>query len=101
MKECVIEAYLCKRVKELGGVCVKQDASLYGGIPDRVVAVCGYMAFVELKRPKGGRLGVRQKMWKKMIANAGTPWHLLSTHAEVDDFIEMVRATHERQRKTG
>jgi hypothetical protein len=90
IRELSVEDYLCLRVKQLGGLATKNNANWYIGIPDRTVRVLGYMCDVELKRPKGGKLSGAQKMWKKMLTNAGTPWHLIVSHDEVDAFIEMV-----------
>lgn len=86
-----VEDYLVLRIKELGGLATKNDANTYRGIPDRTVRVLGYMCDVECKRPRGGRLSGSQKMWKKMLDMAGTPWHLITTHEEVDDFISFVK----------
>lgn len=83
-----VEAYLVRRVKTLGGICVKQDASTYIGIPDRLVIVCGYTCMVELKRPKGGRMSGAQRMWKKFVDRAGGNWHHIKSYAEVDAFFE-------------
>lgn len=89
-----VDEYFCRRVKELGGLVTKNNPNWYIGIPDRTARVLGYMCDVEFKRPKGGRLSGAQKMWKKMLTEAGTPWHLICTHAEVDAFIEMVKQRH-------
>ncbi len=94
-----VEDYFCRCVQELGGLITKNNPNWYIGIPDRTVRVLGYMCDVELKRPVGGRLRGAQKMWKKMLTEAGTPWHLICTHAEVDAFIEMVKTRHENHPK--
>lgn len=93
-----MEAHLISEVRRLGGVTYKNNPNWYKGIGDRTVCVLGYMCMVECKRPKGGRLSVAQKMWKKMLTDAGVPWHLICTHDEVDDFIRMVSNVGPRDR---
>lgn len=89
VKEASIEKYLAARIKALGGVCIKLNPNWYIGIPDRL---CVWrdrsggtrIVFAELKRPKGGRFSVPQKMWKKFLTNAGAEWQVLSTKQEID-----------------
>lgn len=94
-KEKSIEKYLAERIKILGGYCFKLNPLWYKGIPDRLIlyrvgsghnSYCR-IAFVELKRPKGGRLSVAQKWWQKKLEAIGAEWHLLSTREEVDEFL--------------
>lgn len=50
VSEKVIERYLCRRVKELGGLCLKYSNPGESGYPDRVVVMPGgSVAWVELK----------------------------------------------------
>lgn len=50
VSEKVIERYLCRRVKELGGLCLKYSNPGESGYPDRVVVMPGgEVAWVELK----------------------------------------------------
>lgn len=57
-----VEAALVRRVTAAGGVAVKMMA--VRGLPDRLVLLPGgRTVFVELKRPKGGRLSPHQKFW--------------------------------------
>lgn len=85
--ECSVEGYLCRSVKALGGQAFKMPADLYAGIPDRLVVLPGRIAFCECKRPVGGRLSVRQKLWKKILTGLGASWHLLCTRDDVDQFL--------------
>ena len=86
--ELSIEKYLKKEVEAVGGVCLKLNPLWYLGIPDRLcVLPNGALAFVETKRPVGGRLSIPQKMWKKKLTALGCEWHMLSTTQQVDTFI--------------
>lgn len=52
MRERDIEAHLVRRVKELGGEVRKVQWVGRASAPDRVVMLCGYTVWVELKSPE-------------------------------------------------
>src|SRR5687767_112258 len=92
MKEKSVEAHLTEQCEMRGGFAIKQNPAWKIGIPDRL---CVWrvgtgrnsytrIAFVETKRPKGGRLSGAQKRWKNVIDKLGLEWHLCSTKDEVD-----------------
>lgn len=52
MLEKQIEAALCRRVRELGGLCEKFTSPARRAVPDRLVTLPGgRVVFVELKAP--------------------------------------------------
>lgn len=52
MLEKDIERYLVKRVKALGGLCLKWVSPGHAGVPDRIVLLpMGRVAFLEIKAP--------------------------------------------------
>lgn len=51
MLEKEVEAYLVKRVRELGGECRKVNWLGRNGAPDRFVMLPGVSIWIELKRP--------------------------------------------------
>lgn len=52
MLEKEIEKALVKKVKSLGGICLKLVSPSMDGLPDRMVFLrCGKFAFIELKAP--------------------------------------------------
>lgn len=54
MRESKIERYLVKRVKEIGGMCIKITSPGLVGMPDRLVLLPdGAAFFVELKATRG------------------------------------------------
>lgn len=74
-------------VKARGGVCIKLNPAWYKGIPDRLVILPQRIAFVELKRPKGGRLEFVQKWWKKRLTSLGHECQVLHTKEAVNAFL--------------
>jgi hypothetical protein len=75
MKEHQVEAYLIRRVAELGGAQAKHTSPGTDGEPDRLVKLPGHpMAMLELKRP-GQRPTERQveriKHWSRHGVLAG------------------------------
>lgn len=53
MKESVVEQYLVKRIRELGGECVKVQFPGRTGAPDRLVLLPKTAIWVETKSPTG------------------------------------------------
>lgn len=67
-----IERALVGMVKRHGGLCLKWVCPGWSGVPDRVVLLPGgRVLFVEVKRPKGGRLSELQKWWAKKLIDLG------------------------------
>ena len=67
-----IEQKLVSIVKRHGGYCLKWVCPGWVGVPDRIVLLPrGRVTFVELKRPKGGRLSPMQKWWAKKLVSLG------------------------------
>lgn len=85
-RENQIENYLKLKTEHYGGLCLKFKSS-YAGVPDRIVIFNGKVAFVELKRPKGGRLSPLQRYWAKELTRLGCIYALIKNKQEVDDFL--------------
>ena len=87
--ETDVETYLRTRVKHFGGKCVKLPAVYEKGIPDRLVILPGgKVAFVELKRPRGGRLAPLQRYQILKLRELGCIAEVVNTHKAVDDLIK-------------
>jgi hypothetical protein len=61
IRERVVEQYLLKQIKANGGFVRKLKWVGVSGAPDRFIAINGQIWLVELKRPTGGVVALRQK----------------------------------------
>lgn len=67
-----IEAKLTDMVRQYGGLCLKWVCPGWSGVPDRIILLPGgKVVFVELKRPKGGKLSKRQSWWNERLFDMG------------------------------
>ena len=67
-----IERALVGMVKRHGGLCLKWVCPGFAGVPDRIVLLPGgRVVFVEVKRPRGGRLSELQKWWAGKLIDLG------------------------------
>lgn len=67
-----IERKLRRAVEAHGGKCLKWVCPGWAGVPDRLILLPGArIAFVETKRPKGGKLSELQKKWRKWLTELG------------------------------
>lgn len=90
MLESKVEKHLVAEVKKRGGLCLKLDAATYAGIPDRLVIMPGEPPrFVEVKRPKGGRLAELQDAWREQLEALGQGYSLIRDLDEVDELMAM------------
>ena len=90
--EAEVEAYLVKRVEALGGMCLKLRPPTGRGFPDRTCLLPGgYVLFVELKRPVGGRVADHQDKWATKITARGFGVGLACTTQGVDALLDHFR----------
>lgn len=88
-----IEAKLTRMVKQHGGLCLKWVCPGWAGVPDRMVLLPGgRIKFVELKRPKGGRLSSRQKWWRDILSGLGFEYCVIWNEASLLIFQVLLQA---------
>lgn len=86
--EEVVEDELVEGVEALGGWCWKLRMPWFTGVPDRLVLLPGgRVRFVELKRPKGGKLFTRQTIVHGQLRKMGFYVLTLYTVEAVQDFL--------------
>lgn len=86
-----VEQRLRKGVEALGGRCMKLVSQGNNGMPDRLVLLPdGRCVFVELKRPKYGKLSPVQVAQQNRLASMGFDVRVISNTEGVDAFIREV-----------
>ena len=86
-REAEIERFLTAVVKSHGGRCLKWVCPGWSGVPDRIALLPGgHIYFVELKRPKGGRLSALQRKWSEWLAALGFFYCVIWTEDDVRRF---------------
>jgi hypothetical protein len=92
-----LEAKLRKEVQKRGGLCLKWVCPGWSGVPDRIILLPGgRIHFVEMKRPKGGRLSAMQLWWAKTLTGLGfCPW-IIWKQRDLEEFLQYI----EKETKT-
>lgn len=89
--EVTVEDYLVNTCEGLCGVALKVLVKGRRGFPDRLcILPGGVVFFVELKRPKGGRVAPLQTTWHKMLSALGVKVFVCKTKDEVDEAIREI-----------
>ncbi len=87
-REHVVERYLVDQINSRGGFCPKFIDAGRRGAPDRLVILPKHpVYFVELKRPKIGRLAPWQKRYHEQLRECGQHVWVLKSIEEVDGFL--------------
>ena len=84
MLEKQIEEYLKKRVKALGGLCLKFISPGSSGVPDRICILAKRVIFVECKRPDG-ILAPSQKLMQKRLTDLGAEVFTVYSKGDIDE----------------
>ena len=87
MLEKQVEAYLIKRVKELGGMAYKFTSPQHRGVADRIVCLPnGQTWFVEVKT-EGGRLSPLQKVFMSDMARMKQNYVCLWNKQQIEEWL--------------
>jgi hypothetical protein len=83
-----VEAYLGRRVKQMGGKCDKFIPDQNNGMPDRIVMLPGgVLIWVELKRCEDEDARKLQRMQHRKLRRLGQRVEVVRTKAEVDELL--------------
>jgi len=89
--EAKVEQYLVDSVITRGGTCPKFTDPGRRGAPDRIVCLPGHPSyFVELKRPKFGKLDAHQTRYHETLRIAGQRVWVIWSNEEVDGFFASI-----------
>lgn len=95
-RETQIERSLVKMIHSHGGVCLKFTSPGNTGVPDRVCIVPEVGTFfVELKRPKGGRISEKQKYWRAKINQLGGKCFVIKNEEEIEGLNRIIAGWNE------
>ena len=90
MRESEVENYLVWLVETSGGKTYKFKSPNQRGVADRIVCMPnGETWFVELKRPKGGRLAPLQAIFRDQVTALQQRYALLISKQEIDTWHHM------------
>ncbi|MFV0382341.1 MAG: VRR-NUC domain-containing protein [Breznakia sp.] len=85
--EAKVERYLKDTIHNLGGLCWKFTSPGTKGVPDRIVVLNDILCFVELKRPKGGRIAPMQEWRVKQLIRNGQKAYVIKNVDMVDELV--------------
>lgn len=88
--EKAIEDYLKKRVREIGGKCIKMLPTFESGIPDRQILYKGRVVFVELKK-EGKEARPLQVVYMQELNKHGFETRVIDTKEQVDELINALQ----------
>lgn len=97
MREKTVEERLREEVARIGGKAYKLESTGNAGMPDRMVCLPGgRVIFIELKRPKGGRLSALQKAKHRELRRLGFDVRVVNTTEQVKAFTEEIKCSSTR-----
>lgn len=83
-----VEQYLVRLVREAGGRCVKFNPDSVRGMPDRIVILPGgILVWVEMKKPRGGKLSEVQKFRHQELRRLDQIVRVCWTKEDVDQLM--------------
>lgn len=88
MLEKSIEQKLRKRIKAIGGLCLKWESPGFTGVPDRMILLpSGQVLFAELKAP-GKKERARQRLVQSQLSEMGfTVFSTVDSEAKVEQIV--------------
>lgn len=101
MREFVIENYLVKKVKKLGGECIKMNPHNERGLPDRgCFFPRGLVVMVECKAP-GKKPRANQVYWLKKFKSLSLNAIYIDSRPRVDAFIKWAKGEINKRNAAG
>ena len=87
-KEREIEKYFVWSVESIGGKTYKFKSTTQRGVSDRIACLPnGHTWFVELKRPRGGRLSPMQEIFAEDVVALKQRYVFLWSKEEINEWI--------------
>ena len=87
-----VERALVGMVKRHDGLCLKWVCPGWSGVPDRIILLPGgRIIFVELKRPKGGKVDPLQLWWREKLKALGFRHYIIKNRTDINVLEEVLR----------
>ena len=91
-KEREIEKYFVWSVESIGGKTYKFKSTTQRGVSDRIACLPnGHTWFVELKRPRGGRLSPMQELFAESMIALKQRYILLNTVDAINEWSAKIK----------
>lgn len=90
IREKIIEQYLYRQVKKMGGRAIKFTSSNLRSLPDRICVFPGFICFVECKAP-GRKPTEKQSQMIKWLKSLGHVAVVIDSRPRVDAFLKWVK----------
>ena len=91
-RESEIEKYFIWAVLSLGGKTFKFKSINHRGVADQIACLPdGTTWFVEIKRPKGGRLSPLQDIFAKQMKELNQKYVCLWTKEQIDEWLKTTK----------
>ena len=95
-RERDVERTLSVMVRRHGGWCLKWVCPGWSGAPDRIVLLPGgRVIFVEVKRPKGGRVSPRQAWFSEQLRALGFQHRFVWSREDIEELEQEIKGVKE------
>lgn len=89
--ESAVESHLRVEAEKAGGMCIKFIPDYKRGFPDRILILPGgVLAWVETKRPEGGRVSGAQRVAHEILRRLGQHVYLVFTKEQADELVRQL-----------
>lgn len=89
--EKTTEAWLGRKLREVGGLWMKFTSPGHSGVPDRILVLRGHTVYVEMKREKG-KVSPIQKATFDLMVKAGVSIHVVYGKNGAQDFLNDIKS---------
>lgn len=94
ISEKQVESRLNFEVKKLNGISIKLLPFHYAGLPDRIILLpMGVLYFVEVKKPKGGKVSPVQKYVHEQFLKIGFKVRIICNYDQINELINEYKNT--------